>query len=137
MCYCMNRYYQPLLAANASDPVCQPCYYTCLTCMHSTLCTACDTTNNTRYYNNGQCLCNIGFYDNSVDILCLPCHYTCLSCSSSSSCSSCNAIYNRVYNSSTTLCSCIRGYYDIGNSIDANCLACDSSCYSCTNATSC
>lgn len=133
----MVRFYQPTNAAALLNSVCQPCLYSCLTCDHSTLCLTCNTTNNTRYFSNGQCLCNTGFYDNSSYILCLPCHYTCLTCVSSAACTSCNPLNNRIYNSTTGYCSCLRGYYDIGDGISSVCLKCDSSCYTCTNSTSC
>lgn len=104
MCQCLNRYYETSLNAINRDSVCQQCNYQCLTCNHPTLCITCDLTNNTRIFNNGQCLCTNGYYDNGTSILCLPCSYVCLTCLSAHTCLDCDPLKNRVYNSTSGLC---------------------------------
>lgn len=137
MCECENQFYQPTNSPTTRDPVCLSCHYSCLTCNHATLCLTCNTTGNTRSFSNGQCLCTSGYYDDGSSILCVPCDYRCQTCSSGVGCATCDSLKNRVYNSTSFFCDCVRGYYDIGNGIDSLCYACDQSCYTCTNSTSC
>lgn len=57
-------------------------------------------------------------------MLCLPCSYTCLTCNTNSTCETCNDLNNRVYNSTSSKCDCLIGYYDVGNNIDSMCYPC-------------
>lgn len=52
----------------------------------------------------------------------------------SSSCFSCSSANKRTFNSSTYLCSCIVGYYDVDIE---TCSKCDASCYTCIDGVSC
>lgn len=137
MCQCDNHYYEPVSSSSSRDPVCLACHYSCLTCNHATLCLTCDMTNNTRVFNNGQCDCVPGYYDNGISSVCGPCSYVCLTCVASLSCQTCDPLKNRVYNLTSTTCECPLGYYDIGNGVDSMCYQCQSSCYTCTNSTAC
>ena len=57
-------------------------------------------------------------------MLCKPCSYSCLTCNANSTCETCNDLNNRVYNSTSSKCDCLIGYYDVGNNIDSMCYPC-------------
>lgn len=137
MCECADRYYQPANSLTTLDPVCRPCHHSCQTCNHDTVCLTCELANSTRVFNNGRCLCSLGFYDDGSSSFCLKCSYKCRTCAVASSCSSCDSLSNRRFSTATGLCECLRGFYDAGDGVDSRCYSCLASCYECTSNSSC
>ena len=115
---------------------CGSCHYSCYTCTDTNVCTSCPST---RTLSGSTCPCNNGYYDAGV-ATCSSCHYSCFLCDNSSTCTSCNTTFFRTMNTTTYLCDCIIGYYDISST--QTCGACHTTCYTCldgniNNCTSC
>jgi hypothetical protein len=103
LCYdiCPDYYYPDL-----SNNLCQPCYYTCLTCSTSSLCTSCDPLTN-RHLNTNACLPDQGYFDNGT-INSVPCSLAisdCLVCNSALVCTQCNVSYHIDNLNQCTMCS--------------------------------
>lgn len=110
--------------------MCQPCYYTCYTCLSAGPCTSCSSSSN-RYQSGSSCLPNSGYFDNGATnaVLCSSVLVGCQTCLNSTYCTLCNTGYLLLNNIcvpcnalitnctvcskplSATLCSnCILGY---------------------------
>lgn len=123
---------------DAGVAVCSACPSLCRTCSSATNCISCFTSNN-RALNNGQCVCNTGFYqvvNPNGTLSCSPCDPTCTSCSLlPSACSNCDANANRILaydNLGNQVCSCVPGFSpnSNGNCVQSNCVA-DPYCSTC------
>lgn len=69
---------------------CEKCHYSCTTCsLNSTneACLSCDSTNK-RTLSTKKCLCNSGFFENSV-ALCGSCISNCSVCTNATGCQTC------------------------------------------------
>ena len=144
-CICTNGFYE---TSPGAPTICLPCDPICLTCQSSPgYCTSCNATNN-RILSNNSCICSNGFYENSVGspLVCLACHPTCITCTTSSTtCQSCDlTIQHRTFNSTSSICECISGYYETSLNNPTNCLpigpiGCHYSCLTCSGGlnTSC
>ena len=113
-CDCLDGYYNVV-----NVTMCSSCPQTCKTCSTYQNCTSCDLTTNLRQLVNISCACNTGYFDASTatvnqSIVCQRCSHSCSTCVSLNQCTSCNIANYRVYDLSTSLCSCNNGYYDDG-----------------------
>jgi hypothetical protein len=85
-----------------------------------------------------NCICQDGFYDDSVNANCQNCNYKCSTCSNSNTCLTCKGS-NRIKNTTSGECECLIGYFDDG--VNADCAQCNVKCSSCsissTNCDSC
>ena len=119
-----------------------------MTCISSaTYCLTCNTLTHYRTINltTHTCPCINGYYETSLysPLICLACHATCLTCSlTSTNCITCDYInQNRILSIPDNACICKNGFYETFTNNPAICLACDSSCVTCsitsTNCTSC
>lgn len=76
---------------------------------------------------SGNCLCNTGYYWNTLDSLCEICYKSCLNCTGSAA-TECNSCVSPFSLQIDKTCSCESHYYLDGTV----CSACDSSCLNCT-----
>ena len=120
------------------------CYPTCMNCSGplQTQCTACYSS---ATLSSNQCICNIGFFLNSLEIPCT--RYPCSSCSSCSltcktcslTASHCTSCGSNTYLVGNTCGQCSNGSYVLDS--NNTCQTCDSSCANCnvsaSNCTSC
>lgn len=82
------------------------------------------TCDSTRSQSGPTCVCKNGYYDDGTNAVCLPCSYTCATCTSSIICTSCDSLVNfRIYNSTTSTCSCLPNYFNTNNV--KTCTPCD------------
>lgn len=130
-CVCMNRYFEP----PGNVTVCQLCHPTCLKCTGSSAansCTSCLASAN-RQLSGSTCVCKTGFYATlATTELCSACDYKCLTCLLEPTiCTSCSSSLFRVISSNS--CPCKTGYFESPQT--GLCVACHSSCKTCTNAT--
>ena len=130
-CSCMAGFYD-----DGFNQLCIACHYSCLSCNPSTTCLSCPAT---RTQTGTSCPCDATYFDAGV-ATCQSCLYSCATCDNNTNCASCNTTYFRTMNTSTFICDCIVGYYDI-NGVHT-CGTCHVTCFSCiggnnNNCTAC
>ncbi len=124
-----------------NNPITQPCYYTCLSCINGLTCVTCNSTL-FRVHNTSTQNCDPipGYYDNGLNKSAIKCYYTCVTCINGITCNTCNGpTDHRVLNVTTQQCDPIMGYYDdgLGNSITLPCYYTCRACNSYPNCTIC
>lgn len=133
-CTCVDGYH-------GTPNACLPCDPTCSKCSDGGVsdCTACKT--NAEFLppavaGPAACKCSSGFFPSPTAALCAACHPTCLTCNSgaASKCTTCKSNASLPPAASEGSCSCVLHYFP--NTSSANCVVCDSSCYSCVGAAS-
>lgn len=117
---------------NVGEAFCAPCLYFCLTCLNAFSCSSCEGVIDRRVIDSQlACLCELGYYDDSVNAACVSCNsvpYFCDSCVLSA-CLTCRVADNRVLRN--RFCVCVSNYYLLGT----NCIPCAPSCLTCSSFT--
>ena len=122
-----------------SGPACLACDSSCQTCstQSATSCTSCYSGTYLLPSNDSCVSCNVaGYYPNTTTQQCTSCDSSCQTCNSSNatSCLSCKTgTYLLPSNNSCVACT-VAGYYQDATS--QQCLACSSSCKTCSGPTS-
>ena len=96
--------------------VCDPCHYTCLTCVDDTSCETCQPN---RQILSGASLCTCSNYFYEDGSVCRACHYPCMTCTDDQyiSCQTCQPRMQRtlsIQNALNQTCPCNTGYQDVG-----------------------
>lgn len=133
-CDCLPGFYD-----DGSTSVCQPCHFSCSTCMgpNSNQCITCPSGAN-RDDNSAtgshDCPCSARFYEKNV-LLCGACDISCGNCSgpASNQCLTCSTTSNRITTPSSGSCSCLPGFYSNAAVV---CPACHQSCATCSGGLS-
>ncbi|CAD8136694.1 unnamed protein product [Paramecium pentaurelia] len=130
ICECFLGYYMD----RSSNPnTCQLCNQTCKTCSDAMICLTCFPDQN-RFYNNYQCQCIDGYFENGFNATCIKCNTFCKSCLYKEDyCTKCYTEQYRIL-SKENKCVCQNGYYD--NKSDV-CLKCNNNCNSCSDYSIC
>jgi proprotein convertase subtilisin/kexin type 5 len=106
-CPCISGYF------DSGTTICSSCNYTCATCTSSLACTSCNSTLG-RIFNNTNCICSPGLYDNRLQQQCQTCMYSCSTCKDANSCITCPSTRYLANTTSNNQCVCLNGYYDNG-----------------------
>lgn len=119
---------------------CFACAGLCYTCVNSTFCLSC----NSNFLFNGNCVsnsqCPQSYFADIKTLSCLACSSPCLSCQFSATyCTACSSSSSTPYLlNNTCVSSCTSTlYYATNVSSIPTCLACNSPCENCLNATYC
>ncbi|KAL4481425.1 hypothetical protein ABPG72_010578 [Tetrahymena utriculariae] len=138
--YCLTACPQSYYPNNLQN-ICSQCHPSCLTCSNSNKINNCTSCEKNKYLDNGQCVCQPGYYQNLNDprYNCNKCSYLCQECRGNSySCTNCSL--SRFLDG--TVCKCQNGYWDsISSSFCPkcfrNCKACNgglsNNCLSCNS----